>query len=102
MAIFDDAQFLNLLQDTWGIKEAAHIGVNIKDVEHLVAAFRFNIQKQSNARHTEEFVLRELFRQYDRSNNGEVTQDIVKGMMAKLDITANDMYLKALMEKVCI
>ena len=81
MAVFDDAQFISLVSDSWKIQEAAHLKVDQKDLEHLVAVFRHSLQKKSTKGHHEEFVLRELFRGFERNNNGIVTLDILKGML---------------------
>lgn len=86
MAVFDDAQFITLVSDSWKIQEASHKQVNKKDVEQLVAAFRLKLMKQSTKHHHEEFVLRELFRSFDRTDNGVVTQEILGAMLAKVDI----------------
>lgn len=45
MAVFDDNQFITLVSDSWKIQEAAHLQVNQKDLEHLVAAFRHSLLK---------------------------------------------------------
>ena len=100
MAIFDDSQFIALVSDSWKIEEAAHLKVSQKDLEQLVAAFRHSLLKQSSKGHQEEFVLRELFRGFDRDSNGHLTLDILKAMLQKVDITAGDQYLEALL-KAC-
>ena len=100
LAVFDDQQFVNLVSDSWKIKEAGHAAINNKDVEHLVAAFRLALMKNSSKGHHEEFVLRELFRNFDRNSNGTVSLDILRAMLEKLDITATDDHLVALMNSV--
>lgn len=65
-----------------------------------MAAFRHCLLKQSTQGHHEEFVLRELFRGFERDNNGILTLDILKGMLEKLDITAGEQFIEALM-KAC-
>ena len=97
MAVFDDAQFITLVSDSWKIQEAAHKQVNKKDVEQLVAAFRLKLMKQSTKNHHEEFVLRELFRSFDRTENGIVTQEILGAMLAKVDICQTPDVLEAML-----
>jgi Ca2+-binding EF-hand superfamily protein len=46
--------------------------------------------KKSNDRHLEETVLRELFRTYDRDNNGIVTVDILRQLLEKADVTTSE------------
>ena len=58
--------------------------------------------KKSNDRHLEETVLRELFRTYDRNNNGILTQDILKCILEKLDLTTSDEYLTGLLNSVAV
>lgn len=98
LAVFDDQQFINLVSDSWKIQEAAHLKVNQKDLEQLVAAFRHSLMKQSTKNHHEEFVLRELFRNFDRDSNGKLTITELRAMLEKLDITTSDPYLEALMK----
>lgn len=56
--------------------------------------------KKSTDRHLEETVLRELFRTYDRDNNGIVTLDILSQLLAKADVATNEQYLQALLNTV--
>ena len=53
--------------------------------------------RSSSKQHNEEFLLRELFRAFERNNNGIVTVEILKGMFAKVDLTASDEYVEALL-----
>ena len=54
----------------------------------------------SNKYHQEEFVLRELFRTYDRNSNGVLTLDELRGMLNRLNLGASDDLLQALMLKM--
>lgn len=56
--------------------------------------------KKSTDTHLEETVLRELFRAFDRDNNGIVTLDILSQLLAKADITTNEQYLQSLLNTV--
>jgi len=73
--------------------------VNPKDVEAIVQAMRTNLLKLGSERHTEEFVLREVYRDFNRNKEGVLSLDDFKGMLAKLNLSAPDMYLEALMDK---
>ena len=66
----------------------------------MVAAFRHSLLKLSTKGHHEEFVLRELFRTFDRDNNGELSLEVLKAMLEKVDITTSDEYLEALLKQV--
>ena len=99
MAVFDDGQFITLVSDSWKIQEATHLKVTQKDLEQLINAFRHSLLKSSSKNHQEEFVLRELFRSFERQNNGLLTLDILKSMLQKVDITVADEFLVAWLEK---
>jgi hypothetical protein len=65
MKMFDDNSFIQLVASSWGVEEPGHKLVTKHDIENLVAAIRHNLLKYGNQRHTEEFVLRELYREYN-------------------------------------
>jgi len=65
MKMFDDSAFIQLVECSWGVSEPGHKAVTKHDIENLVAAIRHNLLKYGNQRHTEEFVLRELYREYN-------------------------------------
>jgi len=63
----------------------------------LVQTIRTNLLKTGTERHTEEFVLRELFREHDRDSNGVLSITELRAMLTKLNINAGDKYLEALL-----
>ena len=63
---------------------------------------RVNLLKYGTASHTEEFVLRELFREHDRDNNGVLSLETIRLMLNKVNIAASDQYLQALVNRVDI
>lgn len=100
MAVFDDSKFVKLVEDTWGITEPSVSKVDPKDVEELIKAMRLNLMKYGSKNHTEEFVLRELFRQFDRDNNGSLSIIELKGMLGMINISAADPFLEAVVKKL--
>jgi len=56
--------------------------------------------KAGTENHTEEFILRELFREHDRDSNGVLTKVEISAMLGKLNIKAGDKYLDALICKM--
>ena len=60
------------------MQEKAYLQVNSKDVETLVQAIRANLLKLGSERHTEEFVLREVYRDCNRDGQGVVSLDDLK------------------------
>jgi Ca2+-binding EF-hand superfamily protein len=97
MAIFDDQQFINLVSDSWKIKEADYLKVSKEEIENLVTSFRKCLMRLSKQQHHEEFVLRELFRAFERQNNGIITVEIFRSMLEKVDLTAPDEHIEALL-----
>ena len=66
----------------------------------MVATIRASLLKAGTENHTEEFVLRELFRAHDRDSNGVLTKVEINAMLNKLNINASDKYLEALIGKM--
>ena len=60
--VFSDAEFVANGEKCWGYAEAGHLSVHDKDTEALVSAIRLNLMKMGTEKHTEDFVLREIFR----------------------------------------
>ena len=59
-----------------------------------------NLLKYGTQRHTEEFILRELFREHSREGDGTLTLEELHAMLNKINITAQDHYLKALVNHI--
>ena len=70
LAVFEDARFIKLVEDSWRVAEDPCRQVNMKDLEALMSTIRQALLRFGTERHTEEFVLREVFRTFDRDNNG--------------------------------
>ena len=100
MAVFDDAKYVKLVEDTWGVTEPGVSKISQKEVEALVAAIRLNLMKYGSKTHTEEYVIRELFRQFDRDNNGTLTIVELKGMLGMINISVADPYLEAVIKQL--
>lgn len=60
--IYEDAKYIALVEQAWGLSEDGHLKVHYKDTEALIAAIRLNLMKMGSEKHTEEFILREIFR----------------------------------------
>jgi len=61
----------------------------------FVESIRHSLLKSGNERHTEEFVLRELFREFSRDGEGAVTVTELKAMLNKINLDTEDKYLEA-------
>jgi Ca2+-binding EF-hand superfamily protein len=88
MKFFEEADFLKMVEDSWGVKEAEFIAVTKEDMANLVGAIRHNLLKSGNERNTEEFILRGLFREFARDGDGAVTVTEFRAMLNKININA--------------
>ena len=100
MSSFDDKAFIKLVENTWKISAPESSSVTKEQCEALVATIRGSLLKAGTENHTEEFVLRELFREHDRDSNGVLTKVEIRAMLSKLNINASDKYLDALICKM--
>ena len=99
MTIFKDEEFIGLVSSTWSVDEQSYMQVGQKEVERFIAAIRHNLQKYGNHRHTEEFLLRELFRDFDRQNTGFLSINELREMLFKINLSADERYMEALLNK---
>ena len=99
MTIFKDEEFIGLVSSSWNAEEQSHMQVSQKEVERFIAAIRHNLLKYGNQRHTEEFLLRELFRDFDRQNTGFLSLNELREMLIKINLAADDRYMEALLNK---
>lgn len=97
MKTFDEPSFIALVENSWGIQEAGFKAVSKYDVENLVSAIRHNLLKYGNERHTEEFVLRELYRPFNGQTLGI---EEIQGMLNKINLAADPRYLQALINSL--
>lgn len=100
MAIFDDARFIKLVEDSWRVAENPSRQVTQKDLEALMAQIRFALLKCGTERHTEEFVLREVFREFDKDCNGVLSKVELNALLQKINLCVDEKYLEALITKL--
>jgi len=55
--------------------------------------------KSGTSHHTEEFILRELFREYDRNSNGSLCCAELGDMLKRINVHVADCYIEALINK---
>ena len=96
MTMFKDSEFLKFVSDSWTVSTTQYT-VSKKDVETLLAAMRHNLLKVGSARHTEEYILRELFRDMDTDKSGALSINELRSMMCKINLTVDDRYLAAIL-----
>ena len=56
--------------------------------------------KAGTEKHTEEFVLREVFREFDRNSNGSLSKIELGLLLNKINLSLDDKYLEALIKKL--
>ena len=56
--------------------------------------------KAGTEKHTEEFVLREVFREFDRNSNGSLSKIELGLLLNKINLSVDDKYLEALIKKL--
>ena len=96
MTMFKDNEFLKFVSDSWTVPTTQY-SVNKKDVETLLAAMRHNLLKFGSSRHTEEYILRELFRELDTDRSGALSISELRVIMQKINLTVDDRYLTAIL-----
>ena len=96
MTIYQDEEFVRLVSESWNVDTTSFF-VHPKDVETLVAAIRHNLMKYGSARHTEEFILRDLFRDFDRNGDGCLGLDELNQMLLKINLKTDPKYVNALL-----
>jgi Ca2+-binding EF-hand superfamily protein len=99
MTMFNDNEFLKFVSDSWNLSITQY-SVNQKDVETLLAAIRHNLMKYGSARKTEEYILRELFREFDTNNSGLLSIGELRDILFKINLTSEDRYLNAILSKM--
>lgn len=98
MTMFNDKEFIQLVSDSWTISSSQFL-IHPKDVETLIAAMRHNLMKAGSARNNEEYVLRNIFREFDVDKSGALSINELRNMLFKLNLACDDRYLEALLRK---
>ena len=80
MTIIHDNQFVHLLETTWGVSEDEEQSVFKEQVEALAAAIRIKLRVIGN-QSLEEFILRNIFKEFDSNKNGSLS---IEEISAKL------------------
>jgi len=100
LTIYEDKKFLAFLSESWSLCTSSYT-VTSKDVETLVAAMRHNLQKFGNARYTEEYILRDLYREIVQQDaSGNLTRCQLVKILSKINLRTNEKYLDALLQKM--
>ena len=85
MIIPNDETFVKYQEENWGLMEQADSSVQMDSVMQIVKLMRQRLLTVSNNKQ-EEFVLRNMFRTFDKDNTGKITLNELAGMLAQLQV----------------
>ena len=83
MIIPNDETFVKYQEENWGLMEQADSSVQMDSVMQIVKLMRQRLLTVSNNKQ-EEYVLRNMFRTFDKDNTGKITLNELAGMLAQL------------------
>ena len=98
--MFNDREFIALVSDSWQMADQSRFLIHPKDVETLIAAMRHNLMKYGSSRYSEEYVLRNIFREFDTDNSGALSLNELRGIMHEINLACDDKFLEALLRRV--
>ena len=94
----EDEYFVRMMESVWQVCEDEDSTVTKEQIEFLTKTLRHKLMSFSK-KSSEEFVLRQIFREFDVNNSGDLTIDELQGMLAKLGISADRKYMQGLFRK---
>lgn len=97
MSITEDEYFVRMMEAAWGICEDAQ--VTKTEVEHLTRIVRHKLLSFSKFANQDEYVLRDIFRQFDVNGDGVLTVNELEAMLVKLQVSVERRYLQALLQQ---
>lgn len=95
MTVTADQAFVLLLEGAWGVQEDEEASVFKQQVEDLTRALRIKCRVITN-NSLEEFVLRNIFKDFDTNHSGSLTLDELIAMLNKLQLSVDRKYAIAL------
>ena len=97
MVIASDDYFIAMIESAWMIGENEEDLVFKERLNTLIATVRLKLQ--SLAKTQDEYLLRNIFKEFDVNRNGCLTVDELQAMLYKLGIAVERKYLMALFRK---
>lgn len=98
MTITDDSQFVQIIEQAWCISEDEESSVFEEQIKTLTNAIRLKLRVITNQT-GDEYVLRNIFKDFDTNRSGNLTIDELVAMIAKLQISCERKYVSALFKK---
>jgi len=99
MIIPNDESFVKFLSDNWGVSEQSDSSVKMDSVMQIIKLMRQRLLTISN-NGQEEYVLRNMFRTFDRDDTGKITLNELAGMLANLQVLVQEKELLAVMREM--
>ena len=99
MSIPNDDYFVAMMESVWCMMEEEDSTVNKEQVEHLTKTLRHKLLDFSRGGQQDEYVMREMFKDFDTNKSGDLTIDELWGMMSKLGISCDRKFVTALFKK---
>ncbi len=99
MSIPNDDYFIVMMESAWCMVEDEESTVNKEQIEHLTKTMRHKLLDFSKSMTQDEYVLREMFKDFDTNKSGNLTIDELWAMLAKLGISCDRKYVTAIFKK---
>lgn len=97
MVISSDDYFVEMIESAWCVAENEEDLVFKERLDHLISLVRLKLQNLTKTQ--DEYMLRQLFKDFDTNKSGNLTVDELMGLMYKLGISVERKYLMALFKK---
>mmetsp|Transcript_21706 Transcript_21706/g.20811 ORF Transcript_21706/g.20811 Transcript_21706/m.20811 type:complete len:123 (+) Transcript_21706:566-934(+) len=98
MSVPTDEYFVRMMESVWQVGEEEDSAVFKEHIEFLTKTVRQKLQSFANKKQ-DEFVLRQIFKDFDLNKSGNLTIDELTQMLAKLQISCERKYVTALLKK---
>ena len=83
LSVTDDTYFVRMMESVWQVREDEDADVDPKYMEHLVKLIRHKLLDLSRD-NSDEYVLRQLYMEFDSNKNGSLCVEELESMLRKL------------------
>lgn len=98
MSLPEEQQFISMMESAWQITENEEDSVFKEEIEFLTKTLRSKLISSSN-NFSDEYMLREIFKDFDTNKSGTLTIDELTVMLQKLQISCERKFITALLKK---
>lgn len=99
MTMVDDAYFVGMVEAIWGCQEDLSTTVTKNEMEHMVKSIRHKLLDLSKGDRSDEYVLRQVFREFDTNKDGVLSEVEFDAMLQRIQIRVPAPYVQALLKK---